>query len=125
MSRELIKLLKIPIDLYKNVLILIKIKHFANLYDHLDFVGRKVICQYLVNNALENETVISSAEEIEALLQLISPLIVDSKDKPADYEQDNEDFVDEQTLVARLVHLMHSENLDEQFNVSSKYMTQN
>ncbi len=118
MSKELIKLLKIPIDLYKNAIILIKIKHYGILYDHLDFVGRKVICQYLINNALENEAVISSTEEIDALLQLVSPLFVDPSDKPADYEQDNEDFVDEQTLVARLLHLMQAEDLDEQFTVS-------
>jgi vacuolar protein sorting-associated protein 35 len=117
-SKELIKLLKIPIDLYKNAIILIKIKHYGILYDHLDFVGRKVICQYLINNALENEAVISSTEEIDALLQLVSPLFVDPSDKPADYEQDNEDFVDEQTLVARLLHLMQAEDLDEQFTVS-------
>lgn len=48
---------------------------------------------------------------------MINPLIVDSNDKPADYEQDNEDFVDEQTLVARLIHLMRSDDLDEQFAV--------
>jgi hypothetical protein len=51
-------------------------------------------------------------------LQLINPVIIDSSDKPSDYEEDNEDFVDEQTLVARLVHLMTSQDLDEQFIVS-------
>ena len=117
MSKELVKLLKIPIDLYKNVLVLLKLKHYSILYDHLDFVGRKVICIYAVNSALENETVVSSAEEVEALLQLISPLVMDASDKPADYEQDSEDFADEQTLVARLIHLMNSEDLDQQFAV--------
>ena len=116
-SKELIKLLKIPIDLYKNVLVLIKLKHYSILYDHLDFVGRKSICQYLLNNALENETTVSTHDEVESLLQLINPLIVDANDKPSDYEQDNEDFVDEQTLVARLIHLMNAEDLGEQFTM--------
>ena len=96
---------------------MLKLKHYSSLYDHLDFVGRKAICQYLLNNALDNETVIPTSEEVESLLQLISPFIIDTSDKPADYEQDNEDFVDEQTLVARLIHLMRSDDLDTQFSV--------
>jgi vacuolar protein sorting-associated protein 35 len=60
---------------------------------------------------------VSTSEEIDALLQIVSPLFLDASDRPTDYEQDNEDFVDEQTLVARLVHLTHSEDLDEQFNM--------
>lgn len=108
-------MLKIPIDLYKDVLKLLKIKHYSTLYEHLDFVGRKSICQYLLINALDNETQISTTEEVDGLLQLVNPLIVDSSDKPVDYEQDNDDFTEEQTLVARLIHLMYSDNLDEQF----------
>jgi vacuolar protein sorting-associated protein 35 len=103
--------------LYKNVLVLLKLKHYSSLYDHLDFAGRKSICQYLLNNALENETIIPTPEEVETLLQLINPLVVDSSDKPADYEQDEEDFVDEQTLVARLIHLMYSQDLQTQFTI--------
>lgn len=116
-SKELIKMLKIPIDLYKDVLKLLKIKHYSTLYEHLDYIGRKSICHYLVNSALENETIISSTQDAEGLLQMINPLIVDSSDVPADYEQDGEDFAEEQTLVARLVHLMQSEDLDEQYMV--------
>lgn len=114
-SKELIKMLKIPIDLYKNVLILLKIKHYSTVYEHLDYLGRKTICQYLLNNALENETLISTPEDVDSLMQLINPLIVDANDKPTDYEEDSEDFMEEQTLVSRLIHLMRSNNLDEQF----------
>ncbi len=114
-------MLKNPIDLYKNILTLLRVKHYSTLYEHLDFVGRKTICQYLVNNALENETIISTPDDVDTLLQLINPLVVDCNDKPTDYEEDNEDFADEQTLVARLIHLMRSDNLDEQFIV--KYIS--
>ena len=111
-------MLKVPLDLHKNVLTLLKIKNYSTLYDHLDYQGRKAMCQYILNNALDNETVISSPDDVEGLLQLINPVINDASDKPQDYEEDNEDFVDEQTLVARLIHLMNSDNLDEQFIVS-------
>merc|ERR1712127_196542 len=89
-SKELIKMLKIPIDLHKNILILQKIKHYSTLFDHLDFSGRKSLCQYILNNALDNETIISTPDEVDGLLQLINPVITDSSDKPQDYEEDNE-----------------------------------
>ena len=118
-------MLKIPIDFYKNVLTLLKIKHYALLSEHLDYAGRKSLCQYLVNNALDNETIISTPDECDSFLQLINPLVVDPNDKPADYEQDVEDFVDEQTLVSRLIHLMSSDDLDEQFLVRERIIIRN
>ena len=57
-------MLKIPIDLYKNVLTLLKIKHYSTLYEHLDYAGRKSICHYLLNNAIDNETIISTPDEV-------------------------------------------------------------
>lgn len=116
-SKELIKMLKIPIDFHKDVLILLRIKNYPTLFEHLDFPSRKSLCQYILNNALENETIISTSDEVEGLLTLISSVIIDSSDKPQDYEEDTEDMIDEQTLVARLIHLMTSTNLDEQFMV--------
>lgn len=118
LSKEVLKLLKIPSDLYKDILIIINLKHYSTLYDHLDYVGRKSMCQHLINSALENENLISTPEDVELLLQLISPLIQDPGDKPSDYEQDSEDFIDEQTLVAKLIHLMYTENLDQQYLVN-------
>jgi vacuolar protein sorting-associated protein 35 len=122
LSKELIKLLKTPIDLYKNVLIILNLKHYSTLYEHLDYVGRKSMCQHLINNALENESLISTSEDVELLLQIINPLIQDPVDKPSDYEQDNEDFIDEQTLVAKLLHLMYTENLDQQYLVKKFFI---
>lgn len=48
---------------------------------------------------------------------MITPLITDSSDAPNEYEQDTEDFIEEQTLVARLIHLMQAQDLDEQYMI--------
>lgn len=111
-------MLKIPVDLYKNVLIILKLKYYSTLYEHLDYVGRKSMCEHIINNALENENLISTPDDVESLLQLINPLITDPSDKPNDYEQDKDDFIDEQTLVAKLLHLMRTDDLDQQYLVS-------
>lgn len=114
-SKELIKMLKIPVDAYKNILKVLELKHYATLFEHLDFLGRKAICQYILTNALENETMITTQAEVDSLFQIMSPLVSDPSDKPADYEQDSEDFLEEQTLIARAIHLMRTDNLDEQY----------
>ena len=108
-------MLKIPVDAYKNILKVLELKHYSTLYEHLDFLGRKAICQYILTNALENETMITTQSEVDSLFQLMTPLVADSSDKPADYEQDSEDFLEEQTLIARAIHLMRTDNLDEQY----------
>ena len=63
-SRELTRLMKVPVDNYNNVLTLLKLEHFAPLFEYFDFQARKAMSIYVVNNALENETVISSAEQV-------------------------------------------------------------
>lgn len=113
-GRELVKLLKIPVDNYDNVLTLLKLESYGNLVDFLDYEGRKVVALYLINNALENETRIGSSEQIDFMLGLINPLIQDQADAPPG-GGDAEDFAEEQSLLGRFLHLLYSEDADEQY----------
>lgn len=70
-SKELIKMLKVPIDLYKNILIILKLQNYSKLYEHLDFIGRKQMCSNYINSAIENENFISTPEEVINLHYLI------------------------------------------------------
>ena len=83
-SRELTRLLKIPVDSYNDVLNLLKLKHFAPLFDYFDFGARKDMATYVVTNAVENETVIPSQDLVDNILSMVSPLIVDQEDQPAE-----------------------------------------
>lgn len=53
---------------------------------------------------------------MDAILSLVSTLIQDQPDQPAD-EPDPEDFAEEQSLVGRFIHLLHSEDPDQQYLV--------
>lgn len=99
-GRELLKLLKIPVDNYSNVLTLLKLENYGNLLDFMDYEGRKCAALYLINNALDNETLISSSEQAEFMLSLVSSLIQDQADQPSE-PQDPEDFAEEQSLLGR------------------------
>jgi len=83
-SKELMRLLKIPVDNYNNVLTILKLKHFAPLFDYFDFGTRKGMAMYVITNALENDTFIPSQEEVDSILQLAAPLVMDQDDQPTE-----------------------------------------
>lgn len=49
-------------------------------------------------------------------MSLVATLIQDQPDQPAD-DPDPEDFAEEQSLVGRFIHLLHSEDPDQQYLV--------
>lgn len=73
-SRELTKLMKIPVDNYNNLLTVLQLQHYAPLLDTFDYHGRKNLAAYIVTNALDNETLIPTQEQVRNLCS--SSLIV-------------------------------------------------
>ncbi|CAG9863304.1 unnamed protein product [Phyllotreta striolata] len=114
-AKELLKLLKIPLDNYNNLLVVLKLKHYAGLMQHLDYFGRKSLSIYILNNALENETVIPTAEEAEQAFTLLSTLVSDDKNDHPVGDIDMEELTEEQCLLARFIHQMKSTVPDDQF----------
>ncbi|PSN52606.1 hypothetical protein C0J52_19567 [Blattella germanica] len=64
-SRELTRLMKIPIDNYNNLLTVLQLQHYGPLLDLFDYHGRKNLAAYLVTNALDNETLVLTQEQDE------------------------------------------------------------
>ncbi|XP_066152348.1 vacuolar protein sorting-associated protein 35 isoform X1 [Euwallacea fornicatus] len=117
-AKELQKLLKIPIDSYNNVLEVLKLKHYAGLMQHLDYNGRKLLSIYILNNALENETIIPTPDETEQALTLLNTLVSEKKDHPLG-EVDIEELAEEQCLLARFIHQLKANAADEQYLILS------
>ncbi|VEN33480.1 unnamed protein product [Callosobruchus maculatus] len=113
-AKELQKLLKIPLDTYNDILIVLKLKHYAGLMQHLDYYGRKALSIYILNNTLENETIVPSAEEAEQALTLLNTLVTDKNEHPVG-EMDMEELMEEQCLLARFIHQLRSDVPDEQY----------
>lgn len=61
-SKELMRLMKIPIDNYNNILTVLQLQHFGPLFEYFDYQSRKVMSCYLISNSLDNETYIPSQE---------------------------------------------------------------
>ncbi|XP_010124516.1 PREDICTED: vacuolar protein sorting-associated protein 35-like, partial [Chlamydotis macqueenii] len=113
-SKELTRLLKIPVDTYNNVLTVLKLKHFHPLFEYFDYESRKSMSCYVLSNVLDYNTEIVSQEQVDAIMNLVSTLIQDQPDQPAE-DPDPEDFADEQSLVGRFIHLLRSDDPDQQY----------
>lgn len=113
-AKELQKLLKIPINHYNNLLTILQLQHYSLLMQHLDYAGRKYLSIYILNNALDNETIIPTQEETEQALNLISTLITDQADQP-NVEIEKEELAEEQCLVSRFIHQLKSSVPDQHY----------
>merc|ERR1719245_2727663 len=119
-GREMEKLLKIPISNYNDVLTVLALPNFAPLLAMFDFEGRRAMSVFLVENAVENETSVASAEQVDQILTLTSTLVADQDDGPKAGEwEDPEEVAEEQGLMGRLIHLLGSPDPDMQYNILS------
>uniref|UniRef100_A0A8B9YXM5 Vacuolar protein sorting-associated protein 35 n=1 Tax=Bos mutus grunniens TaxID=30521 RepID=A0A8B9YXM5_BOSMU len=96
-SKELTRLLKIPVDTYNNILTVLKLKHFHPLFEYFDYESRKSMSCYMLSNVLDYNTEIVSQDQVDSIMNL------------------PEDFADEQSLVGRFIHLLRSEDPDQQY----------
>merc|ERR1719266_1136641 len=119
-GRELEKLLKIPVDSYNDILTVLSLEHFIPLLNCYDYSGRKEMSAYLVNNVINNATLIPSPEKVETILTMVAPLVSDQSDGPtADQSksEDKEEWEEEQGLMGRIVHLLQADTADQQYLV--------
>ena len=58
------KLMKIPIDSYNDMITVLKLEHFGPLFEYFDYSARKLMSQYIINNCVENETKIPTQEQV-------------------------------------------------------------
>lgn len=121
-SRELMRLLKIFIDQYNNILTVIQLTYFPQLMDLFDFYGRKSVSAYLITNALNNDTLVPTSESVDSILTIVASLIEKQDDQPEE-EEDPEDFAEEQGLLGRLVHQFKSDIPDQQYLILSTART--
>lgn len=64
MSKELTRLLKIPVDTYNNVLMVLQLKHFPPLFEYFDYESRKNMSCYVLSNTLDYNTTIVAQEQV-------------------------------------------------------------
>ncbi|RCN46984.1 vacuolar protein sorting-associated protein 35 [Ancylostoma caninum] len=113
-GRELMKLVRLPVDEYNNALKVAELTEFVPVMECFNYHGRCLASSYIIQNMLEHGTLMRTEENVAVMCAVLHSLLVDQQDQPSNATE-NEDFEDEQHLVARLVHLIQADSPDEQF----------
>jgi len=114
--KQLLKLLNMPLEYYKNILTTLELENYEKVMKYLSYSNRKRLAIDIVKNVMENATVVPEPEQVIKLLNRIQPLIRPEEEEE-DANQDKEEFEEEQNLVASLVHLFRHEDPEKQFAI--------
>eukprot|EP01116_Phalansterium_solitarium_P025591 TRINITY_DN9862_c0_g2_i1.p1 TRINITY_DN9862_c0_g2~~TRINITY_DN9862_c0_g2_i1.p1 ORF type:complete len:802 (-),score=347.22 TRINITY_DN9862_c0_g2_i1:1227-3578(-) len=107
--KQIMRLLNTPLESYRSILTVLKLQHYHELTTFLSFQERSRVAVDIAKAAITFTGEISAAEQINTLLEFIGPLVKDETDQP---EGDQDDFEEEQHLVASLIHLCQSNDPD-------------
>lgn len=72
-SKELTRLLKIPVDTYNNILTVLQLKHFPPLFEYFDYESRKSMSCYVLSNTLDYNTTIVAQEQVRFRATTLAP----------------------------------------------------
>eukprot|EP01130_Rhizamoeba_saxonica_P002274 TRINITY_DN12112_c0_g1_i1.p1 TRINITY_DN12112_c0_g1~~TRINITY_DN12112_c0_g1_i1.p1 ORF type:complete len:789 (-),score=188.49 TRINITY_DN12112_c0_g1_i1:32-2398(-) len=115
--RETRKLLLVPMETFQNITTLLDLSNYTKVIEILPYEERKYVVTRLAQNAVDNDTQLTSVEEVDLLLSLLGPLVRDCDDKTGnDYD---EDFDEEQNLVASMISLFYNPEFETHINILS------
>jgi len=106
--QQLYLLMSQPIDAYNDSLRVLSLQSYGAVSSHLVFEKRKQLHITLLQNLVSQNTPITSVENVSLVLSFVTTLIHDESDGPDAASIDEEDFMDEQHLVASSVHLLEN-----------------
>ncbi|XP_021755314.1 vacuolar protein sorting-associated protein 35B-like isoform X2 [Chenopodium quinoa] len=115
-TKQIIALLSAPLDKYNDAVTALTLSNYPRIMDYLDNDTNKIMAMVIIQNILKNYTCISTADQVEALFELIKGLIKDIDGISVD-ELDEEDFSEEQNSVARLIHMLYNDDPDEMLKI--------
>ena len=56
--------MKIPVDHYNDILMVLKLEHYGPLFEYFDYHARKLMSVYIITNGLDNDTFIPTQEQV-------------------------------------------------------------
>ncbi|KAI8988921.1 vacuolar protein sorting-associated protein 35 [Pilobolus umbonatus] len=127
---NLMSLLSTPIQYYSSALNLLALVNYQPLLAIQPYTTRLSIAFSIVNSILKNSTIIDVPEDVHGILDLCDVLLRDQKDAPSNsipapssgyakkYNEltfEQEEYIEKQGLMARMIHLFKSDNEDTQF----------
>lgn len=132
-AANLQSLLRSPIQHCPSILTLLELHNYASLLSLQPYQTRRAISHAVVDSILKNDTIISTPDEVNSILEICAVMIRDQKDGGHNSNPfrstrlhrtesgggiDMSEFVEEQGKLARIIHLFRNEDPEVQAAVN-------
>jgi vacuolar protein sorting-associated protein 35 len=123
-QHSLLALLQAPLHRYVSIFTALSLPTFVSLCLAQGYPTRRSLAGEVVRHLLLNRTLITTPNDLENVLEVLKVLIKEGSQPPQGYSGvaqrrvvETDETMEEQGWLARLVHLLHSENNDTQFRL--------
>ncbi|KAL2190050.1 vacuolar protein sorting-associated protein 35 [Thermothelomyces heterothallicus CBS 203.75] len=125
-QKSLLALLQSPLRRYVSIFTALSLPTYVPLFHAQTYPTRRAVAGEVARTLLKNQTLISTPAHLENVLEVLKVLIKEGSQPPAGYPGivqtrarpiETDETMEEQGWLARLVHLVHSDNNDTQFRL--------
>jgi len=125
-QQSLLALLEGPLKRYVSLFTALSLPTYVPLFQSQTYPTRRAVAGEVVRSLLKNQTPISTAAQLENVLEILKVLIKEGSQPPAGYPGvvqqraralETDETMEEQGWLARLVHLLQGEDNDTQFRL--------
>ncbi|EGR27194.1 vacuolar sorting protein, putative [Ichthyophthirius multifiliis] len=115
--KNIVKFLTLPLENLS--LSILNMNEYPKLMNYLSFVKRRQVAQKIIQTVISTKKEISNEELANQLILFISPMLEQQDDyvEIEDYE-----FELEQSLLARMVHLIHNQDCQQYWNIIKLFL---
>jgi len=110
--KSIVKLLTFPLETLS--LAILSMNHYPKLMAYLEFVPRKQVAYKIVQAVVGNKRLLDEYDLCAQLLEFIKPLLMDFPDS---VDGEAYEFDEEQTNIAKIVHLVQVQDLRSHFRI--------
>ncbi|KAF2859903.1 vacuolar protein sorting-associated protein 35 [Piedraia hortae CBS 480.64] len=121
---NLLGLLQAPIKAYCSLFTALALPHFVPLYQQQTYPTRRAVAGEVARTLLRTETKITTPEQLEGVLKILSVLIKEGMQTPSSYSGairraavETDEMIEEQGWLARMVHLLGASDNSTQFEL--------
>lgn len=121
---NILNLLLAPVKAYVSIFTALSLPQYVPLLHSQTYPTRRAVAGEVARTLQRNQTNISSLSNLEAVLEILKVLIKEGTQQPAGYPGvqqrravETDDTIEEQGWLARIVHLIHSDDNDTQYKL--------
>lgn len=125
-QQNLLNLLLAPLRSYASIFTALALPHYIPLLTTQSYPTRRAVATEVIRNVLQHKTKITTAENLDRILQTLRVLIKEGIQHPGGYpglhqqrRGETDETIEEQGWLARLVHLIEGPDNDTQLKVGA------